>query len=100
MSDQAEPIVLLPCPWCGPTESGNPFHHPQCRSRVEPANYQQEVELFWVDCLTCESRGPLHGSAKAAKLAWNNRKPQNRIQAEAKRLGIKPHGPLEGLLGQ
>jgi hypothetical protein len=67
-------VVLLPCPFCGPTDSTNPFHHPQVIVRTEPvAMSDREVNLFWVSCPTCESRGPLHGYAKAAKAAWNYR---------------------------
>ena len=80
MSNESSPVapvqnvVLLPCPFCGPTESQNTFHHPQVVSKPEPvAMSDSKIELYYVMCPTCESRGPLHGNAEAAKAAWSYR---------------------------
>ena len=73
-SPSVDCVVLLPCPFCGPTESQNTFHHPQVVSKPEPvAMSDSKIELYYVMCPTCESRGPLHGNAEAAKAAWSYR---------------------------
>lgn len=53
---------LKACPFCG-KHDGKVCRHPR----------PMGGETKWVRCQSCGAQGSLHGSARAARAAWNRR---------------------------
>ena len=98
MSASDQPIVLLPCPFCGCVDFV-----------IESLPKIREKHRKRVMCNKRHACGPesWHESAwhsrENAKETWNIRLGRNtkiNIRAEAERLGVKEHDPVIGLIGQ
>jgi hypothetical protein len=52
-----------PCPFCNSMNVVLLF-------REEPVLNHDPVQLFWVECVVCEARGPLYGDRDASIGMW------------------------------
>lgn len=84
-----ESIVLMPCPFCGVTGRCGP----------DGAYYFAHAKGCWIR----SQRGTMLDCVSWEELEqWNARSSGNKIDiaAQAERMGIKPHDPIVGLMGQ
>lgn len=86
-------VVLLPCPFCG----GKATWIERLHSSGRIAGY--DIACDGYECMAADGFDWVMDKASLAKM-WNRRAGKASIRAEAERLGIQPHEPLEGLLGQ
>lgn len=89
MSAPIQPVVLLPCPFCGDVGRCGP----------DGAYYFEHAQKCWIR----SQRGSMLNCVSWDELEqWNARNGKGKIDiaAEAERMGIEPHDPIIGLIGQ
>lgn len=65
-------VPIKACPFCEELKQ-YVLTRTEPLTNLDDSESSEKVELFWVECLACDSRGPLMGSPHAAATAWNKR---------------------------